>query len=424
LRTPGRARPESTLGVIAGRVPQTPVYVGRSATLATRGRAGVSTALTTFALAREVVAIHVCAANIALGHAHVAATPVPCSTLESFAAAVMALHVRGRTESTQRFRERALPEGALGVFACRVPQTAIHVGRPAALAAGGSAGVPTALATSTLAREIVSLHVCAANVACSHAHVATATGPRGTLEAFTMPITTLHVGAGGTTCRAERTTLPSWERDCVESTLGVVAGWIPTTLFDVGRPAALAAWSCAGVSTALASLPLAREAVALHVGAANIACGHTHVATTAVASSALESFAAAVVALHSGGTLASLHVELAAESQERAPLECTFSVIAGRVPQTCVDVRRSATLAAWSSARVPTALATSTLAGEVIAFHVCATDVACGHTDVTATSVPCSALESFAMAVVALHRGGMRTRAAWPLHSRERAHLE
>merc|ERR1719464_2539963 len=97
--------------------------------------------------------------------------------------------------------------------------------------------------------------------------------------------------------------LHSRERAFIESTLGVIAHWIPATPVDMRRPAALAAWSRACVSTALATFPLAREVVAVHVCAADVACGHAHVAATTVPCSALESFATSVVTLHWRGAL-------------------------------------------------------------------------------------------------------------------------
>merc|ERR1719210_2469080 len=101
----------------------------------------------------------------------------------------------------------------------------------------------------------------------------------------------------------------------------------------------------AKLSTALATLPLAREVVAVHICAADVACGHAHVAATTVPCSALESFATAVVTLHMGRTMP-LH------SRERAFIECTLGVVADWVPATPVDVWRPAALAAWSCARV------------------------------------------------------------------------
>merc|ERR1711878_52655 len=187
-----------------------------------------------------------------------------------------------------------------------------------------------------------------------------------------------------------RKTMPlhSRKRAFIESTLGVVAHWIPATSVDMWRPAALATWSRARVSTALATFPLAREVVAVHVCAANIACGHAHVAATTVPCSALESFATAVVTLHVGRTMP-LH------SRERAFIECTLGVLADWIPATPVDMWRPAALAAWSCACVSTALATFPLAREVVAVHVYAANIACGHAHVAATTVPCSALESF-----------------------------
>merc|ERR1711963_799981 len=143
------------------------------------------------------------------------------------------------------------------------------------------------------------------------------------------------------------------------------------------RPAALAAWSRACVSTALATFPLAREVAAFHVYAANIACGHAHVAATTVPCSALESFATAVVTLHLRRTMP-LH------SRERALIECTLGVIADWIPATPVDMWRPAALAAWSRACVSTALATFPLAREVVAVHVYAANIACGHAHVAA----------------------------------------
>merc|ERR1719220_197733 len=128
--------------------------------------------------------------------------------------------------------------------------------------------------------------------------------------------------------------------------------------------------------------------------------------------SALKSFATAVVALHVGSAMP-LH------SRERALLECALGVIADWIPATPLYVRRPAALTAWSRAGVSTTLATLPLARKEITIHICAAHVASGHARVAATTIPCSALESFAMAVVALHVGR-----AMPLHSRERALLE
>merc|ERR1719422_2334063 len=135
--------------------------------------------------------------------------------------------------------------------------------RPAALAAWSRACVSTALATFPLAREVVAVHVYAANIACGHAHVAATTVPCSALESFAAAVVTLHVGR----------TMPLHSREgaFVECTLGVLADWIPATPVDMWRPAALAAWSRTCVSTALTASPLAREVVAVHVYAANIA---------------------------------------------------------------------------------------------------------------------------------------------------------
>merc|ERR1712156_175591 len=127
-----------------------------------------------------------------------------------------------------------------------------------------------------------------------------------------MAVVALHVG--------RTMSVDSRERAFIESTLRVVADWIPATAVDMWRPAALAAWSRACVSTALATFPLAREVVAVHVCAANIACGHAHVAATTVPCSALESFATAVVALHAGRSMP-------LNSRERAFIECTLGVL-------------------------------------------------------------------------------------------------
>merc|ERR1719433_981988 len=161
LHSRGGAPVKCTRGVIAHRIPPAPLHVWRPATLTAWSRAGVSTALAILPLARKEITIHVCAANVACGHAHVAAATIPCSALKSFAMAVVALHVG--SVMPWHSRERALLECTLGVVAHWIPATPLYVRRPAALTAWSSAGVSTALAAFALAREVVALHVCAAD---------------------------------------------------------------------------------------------------------------------------------------------------------------------------------------------------------------------------------------------------------------------
>merc|ERR1712242_102827 len=109
-------------------------------------------------------------------------------------------------------------------------------------------------------------------------------------------------------------------------------------------------------------------------------------------------------------------MELATQCQERAVFECALGVVASRIPLTPLDVWRSAALTSRSRAGVPTALAASPLAGEVVALHVCAANVACSHAHVATTAAPCSALESFATAVVALQHLLPGAAQAFPQH--------
>merc|ERR1719330_1285741 len=171
-------------------------------------------------------------------------------------------------------------------------------------------------------------------------------------------------------------------------------------------PATLAARSRAGVSTTLTSFTLAREVVALHVGAADITCSHADVATAVVTRGALEGAAVAVAALHMRGTMTSLRAARTMHSRERARVERTLSLIAGRVPPAPLDVGRPATLTAWSRAGVSATLASSALAGEEIALHVRAAYIACSNAHVATAAVSRSALEGLASSVVALHWRG------------------
>merc|ERR1712038_2012927 len=131
LQRTGRLRHDGC--VIAHRIPPAPIHVWRPATLTAWSRASVSTALATLPLARKEVAIHVCAAHVASGHAHVATTAVPCSALEGVAVAVVALHVG--SAMPLHSKERTLLECTLGVLADWIPATPLYVRRPAALTA-------------------------------------------------------------------------------------------------------------------------------------------------------------------------------------------------------------------------------------------------------------------------------------------------
>lgn len=142
---------ECALGLLGDWVPASLCHPGRLATLATRCIASISTATTATALAWELVPQDVLAANVALGHTRITTTFVAMRTLELVPTVLVANHGR-------------LP--ALGALADWVPRTPWTFGL-AALAPRCSACVSAATTTS-LAWEIVSIDVLAADVILAH----------------------------------------------------------------------------------------------------------------------------------------------------------------------------------------------------------------------------------------------------------------
>merc|ERR1740123_160016 len=118
------------------RVPPTPRHVVRPATLAAWCCTSVSAALTTAALTREEVAVHV------------PTTEIP----------------RCLSAPTRLTRGRCVPTAPVSL-GDGVPLTPRHVFRPAALAARCCACVSTALTASTLTWEAVAVHVLTAEIA-------------------------------------------------------------------------------------------------------------------------------------------------------------------------------------------------------------------------------------------------------------------
>merc|ERR1719512_321430 len=313
---------EGALGLLAHRIPATSLDERRAAALAAGSGASVSTALTSFALAREEIAFHVHAAHIALSHAHVTAASVVCCALERRAMAIGALR-RSSIVAFQQchwgldlllVRRGAIRcqegEGARGGLSHRIPHALRDERRAAALAAWSGASVSTALTSVPLTGKGVAFHVHAAHVAPRHAHVTTATVACSALERRSMAVSALRRSSA--VGLHEHGTLLFWEGVTIvlqllrtgvvlfqegKRALGSLAHRVPATSLDETRAATLAAGSGAGVSTALPSFTLAWEEIAFYVHAAHVALSHAHVTTAAVVCCALERRAMAVGAL-------------------------------------------------------------------------------------------------------------------------------
>jgi len=96
-------KPTSAFGRLGDRVPLAPGLEERSAALASRREAGVSTAAAAIALARESVAIHIHAASVASCDAHIATATVTACACETIAVAIAAMN---RWQPAPRLRGR------------------------------------------------------------------------------------------------------------------------------------------------------------------------------------------------------------------------------------------------------------------------------------------------------------------------------
>jgi len=167
-------------------------------------------------------------------------------------------------------------ECALGGHGDWVPTGFRHPRGLATLAAWRIACVSAAATTIPLAWEIVPQDVLATNIILAHADVAATTVAVGALELVAIAVRALH--------------------RCL-SALGVFADGVPCTP-RASRPAALAAWRIACVSTAPTTLSLARKAVPIDILAADIMFAHTGTTATPVSASAFERSSVIIPAMH------------------------------------------------------------------------------------------------------------------------------
>jgi len=202
---------ECALGILGDGVPPAFLDQGGLATLAARRRACVAAALATASLAWEVVSIHILAADITLGHTDIAAATITASAQELRPLAICASG--GRILSSAR-------ECALGILGDGVPLALVHEGGFATLAARRRASVATALAAVSLAWEVVSIHVLAAEIAHPHTDVAAATITASALELVPLSIPA-HTGWQSPPCFRILVTAHSQERTLLASTLAI-----------------------------------------------------------------------------------------------------------------------------------------------------------------------------------------------------------
>jgi len=164
-----------------------------------------------------------------------------------------------------------------------------------------------------LACEVVSVHILATDIVLAHANVAAALVAASALELIAVVVLALHR---------------------LLSALGPLADGVPSTLRTL-RLAALAARRSACVAAALPTLPLAWEAVPVHIVAADVTLAHTCAATALVPTGAIE-LGSAMVAMHGrkatprgfiGGCVVCAAIFDAAQRQERDLLTATLSCI-------------------------------------------------------------------------------------------------
>merc|ERR1719166_912076 len=189
----------------------------------------------------------------------------------TFAPAVLLAHQRHAS-----FAALVSAESALGGHGDWVPTGFRHPRGLAALAAWCIACVSAATTATSLAWEIVTQDILAANIILAHADVAAAAVAMGALELVAVAVRALHRRL---------------------SALGVFADRVPCTP-RAFRLAALAAWRIACVSAAPTALPLAWKAVPIDILAADIMLAHTGTAAALVSGSAFEPGSVVVRALH------------------------------------------------------------------------------------------------------------------------------
>lgn len=202
---------ECALGILGDGVPPAFLDQGGLATLAARRRACVATALAAASLAWEEVPIHILAADITLPHTDIAAATVTASAQELRPPSIRA--------SGGRILRSAC-ECALGILGDGVPPAFLNEGGFATLAARRRASVATALAAVSLAWEVVSIHVLAAEIAHPHTDIAAAAITASALELVPLSIPA-HTGWQSPPCFRILVTAHSQERTFLASTLAV-----------------------------------------------------------------------------------------------------------------------------------------------------------------------------------------------------------
>jgi len=186
-----------------------------------------------------------------------------------------------------------------------VPAGFCHPRGLATLAAWRIACVSAATTTIPLAWEIVTQDILAANIILAHADIAAAAVAMGTLELVAIAVRALH--------------------RCL-SALSLSADGVPCTPRAL-RPAALAAWRIACISTAPTTLSLARKAVPIDILAADIVFAHTSTAATPVSTSALERGSVIIPAMHRRFASSRSGILRIANRQERVLFGATLAGI-------------------------------------------------------------------------------------------------
>jgi len=196
-------------------------------------------------------------------------------------------------------------ESALGGLGDWVPAGFRHPWRLAALAAWRKARVSTAAAAIPFARESVPHDILAANIIFAHADIATAAVAMGALELVAIAVPALNRGL---------------------SALRLFANGVPCTPRAL-RPAALAAWCIACVSTAATTLPMAWKAVPVDILAADIMLAHTGTTAAPVSASTFELGSIVVPALHRRLATPRGRILRTAHRQERVLFATTLASI-------------------------------------------------------------------------------------------------
>jgi len=236
---------ECALSGLGDGVPPTFLNERGFATLAAWRRACVATALTTAALAWEEIPIHVLAADISLPHTDIAAAAIATSAHE-----LCALSIPASSGWQLCFRIlSSICECALGITGDGVPPTFLNERGFATLAARCRACIATALATSSLAWEGISIHVLAADISLPNTDVAAAAIAT---SAHKLCALSIPARSGWQLCFR----LLSSARECA---LSIIGDRVPPTFLNGGGFATLAARRRACVATALAAVSLAWE---------------------------------------------------------------------------------------------------------------------------------------------------------------------